>query len=188
MSIWDWIALLTGIGGVLLTIFETIWCWPIALISVVISAFTFYDQRLFGDFCLQLFYFISGVYGWLYWNKQKNIEFKITKMPIKWILPVVLSIIIQSIIYYFLLGYFKSDQILFDSILTACSFTGTFMMTKKWLENWLLWVIIDAAYVILYVIKDMPTYAILYGFFSIMALYGFYNWKNKLKMTSLQNI
>ena len=73
-----------------------------------------------------------------------------------------------------------SDQILFDSILTACSFTCTFMMAKKWIENWVVWVIIDAAYVVLYIIKELPTYAILYGFFSLMALYGFYSWKKQL--------
>jgi nicotinamide mononucleotide transporter len=180
MIYWDWIALLTGIAGVLLTIFESIWCWPIALISVVISGITFYNQRLFGDFGLQIFYLISGLYGWFYWNKKKGNTFIITKMPIKWVIPIALSILIQSIVYYYLLGYFKSDQIIFDAILTSCSFTCTFMMAKKWLENWILWVIIDAAYVFLYLIKDLPAYALLYGFFSLMALYGFYLWKKRL--------
>jgi len=55
MTFWDWIALITGIAGVLLTIFETIWCWPVALISVIISGVAFFNQRLFGDFGLQIF-------------------------------------------------------------------------------------------------------------------------------------
>ena len=180
MTTWDWIALLTGIAGVLLTIFESIWCWPVALISVVISGITFYSQNLLGDFSLQIFYFCSGIYGWFYWNRKKGNSFVVSNMPKKSILPIVLSIAIQSVIYYFLLRHFKSDQILFDSILTACSFTCTFMMAKKWIENWLIWIIIDAAYVVLYIIKELPTYAILYGFFSLMALYGFYSWKKQL--------
>jgi len=113
MSIWDWIALLTGIAGVLLTIFESIWCWPLALMSVIISGTAFYNQRLFGDFGLQIFYFISGVYGWIYWHKKKVESFLVTKMPIKWIAPIIASIVIQSFIYYYLLSYFKSDQIIF---------------------------------------------------------------------------
>ena len=180
MTTWDWIALLTGIAGVLFTIFESIWCWPIALISVVISGITFYKQNLFGDFSLQIFYFCSGIYGWFYWNRKKGNSFVVSKMPIKWIIPIMLSIVLQSVIYFFLLRYFKSDQILLDSILTACSFTCTFMMAKKWFENWVVWVIIDAVYVVLYIIKELPTYAILYGFFSLMALYGFYSWKKQL--------
>lgn len=181
MVIWDWIALITGILGVILTIFESIWCWPMALISVVISGITFFDQRLFGDFGLQIFYFISGFYGWIYWGKKKKETFTVSNMPRKWYLPIASSIVIQSVIYYFLLRYFKSDQILFDAILTSCSFTCTFMMAKKWVENWGLWIVIDAAYIFLYLLKDLPTYALLYGFFSLMAYYGFYSWKKQLK-------
>ena len=182
MTFWDLIALITGIFGVILTILESIWCWPVALVSVIISGVTFYNQRLFGDFSLQIFYLISGLYGWFYWNKKKLDSFKISKMPEKWFLPIILSFILQSILYYYLLGYFKSDQVLFDAILTSCSFTCTFMMARKWIENWIFWVVIDAAYIFLYLIKDLPSYAMLYGFFSLMAYYGFYSWKKQLKM------
>ena len=180
MVIWDFIALVTGIGGVILTIRESIWCWPIALISVIISGITFFNERLFGDFCLQVFYLISGLYGWYYWNKNKSEVFVIHKMPGKLILPLIMCTIIQAFIYYFLLKYFKSDQFLFDAILTACSFTGTFMMAKKWLENWLIWIFVDIAYVFLYLIKDLSSYALLYVFFAVMAGYGFNKWKKQL--------
>jgi nicotinamide mononucleotide transporter len=54
------------------------------------------------------------------------------------------------------------------------------MMTKKWIENWLFWIVIDGAYVVLYIIKDMPAYAVLYGIFSITVIYGYYKWKKQL--------
>lgn len=181
MSYWDIIALVTGILGVILTIFETIWCWPMALISVIISTITFYNQRLYGDMSLNVFYFFSGVYGWIYWSKNRNIVFNVSYMKHSWYSFVLISIIVQSFLYYYILNYFKSDQVVFDAILTACSFTCTYMMTRKWVENWLLWVLIDAAYVILYIIKDMPSYALLYAFFSIMAGYGFYKWNKQFK-------
>ena len=180
MNLWDWIALFTGVLGVILTIFQTIWCWPVALISVVISSIEFYNQRLFGDMSLNIFYFFSGIYGWFYWSKYKNVEFKVSKMPKPWFLYSILLIVFQSVIYFFILNYYKSDQIIIDAILTACSFTCTYLMTKKWLENWLIWILIDASYVILYIIKEMPTYAMLYSFFTIMAAYGFYQWKTQI--------
>ena len=68
MTIWDLIALLTGILGVLLTIFEKIWCWPMALLSVIISGITFYNQRLFGDFGLQVFYFFRKYFTFNFCN------------------------------------------------------------------------------------------------------------------------
>ena len=180
MAFGDWIALITGVLGVILTIFESIWCWPMALISVIISTLAFFKQHLYGDMSLNVFYFFSGIYGWYYWGKHKAITFKITRLPLKYIPLIVISIVVQSVLYYFILHHFKSDQVLFDSILTACSFTCTYLMTKKWLENWLLWVLIDGAYVFLYIIKEMPTYAILYTFFTLMAAYGYYAWKKQL--------
>ncbi len=181
MNVIDLLALCFGILGVILTIRETIWCWAAGIISVSIQGFVFYKARLFGDFSLQIFYFVSGLYGWIYWNKYKTQEFNISKMSKKnWVL-VFLGIIILSFILYPILKYIKSDKIIFESILTSSSIICTYMMAKKWIENWILWILIDLAYVYLYLVKQLPTYAILYLFFSVMALYGFYLWRKKLK-------
>jgi nicotinamide mononucleotide transporter len=181
MSTIDLLALCFGILGVILTIRETIWCWAADIISVSLQGFVFYKVRLFGDFSLQIFYFISGVYGWIHWNKYKTQEFHISKMSKKnWIL-VVSGIIILSIILYPILKYIKSDQVIIESILTSSSLICTYMMAKKWIENWIFWMLIDLAYVYLYLVKQLPTYAILYLFFSVMAFYGFYIWRKKLK-------
>lgn len=179
MSVLATIALITGVLGVLFTIMQRIWCWPFALISVVTSSFEFYNERLFGDMALQGFYFITGIYGWYYWKKNENKEFYVLHTPRSMWLFMFLATIIQSVIYYFLLKQFKGDQIEFDAILTACSITATFMMTKKWIENWAFWVLIDLAYVILYWKKDMPLFSILYFVFTVMAAYGFYSWRTQ---------
>ena len=180
MAFWDWIALCTGVLGVVLTIFENIWCWPMAQVSVIISIISFYKQRLYGDMCLNIFYFFTGIYGWYYWNRHKAVAFKVSRLPLKHIPLILLSIGAQSLLYYYILNYFNSDQVILDSILTASSLTCTYLMTKKWVENWLLWVVIDGAYVFLYIGKEMPTYAILNVFFTLMAAYGFYSWKKQL--------
>ena len=179
MTILGIISLIFGVAGVLLTIKQSLWCWPAALISVITSGYEFFESRLYGDFALQAFYFISGVYGWVYWNKNKNKEFIVTILPIKFIIPLICVTLLQAILYYFVLRYFNGDQVLFDAILTACSITATYMMTKKWLENWFCWVLIDFAYIILYIIKDLWLYAILYLVFTLMAGYGFYKWKKQ---------
>ena len=177
----DWIALLFGVLGVILTILESIWCWPLALISVSIQSYTFYHAHLFGDFSLQIFYLFSGIYGWMYWNKNKLKPFKVSSIPKKIWLLIIASEVVLTYVLYLILTYFKSDQIFLDSILTAASLICTYLMTKKWVENWLLWIIIDLTYVYLYIIKQLPIYAILYLFFSIMACYGFYTWRKKIK-------
>lgn len=181
MNYWDWIALITGVLGVFFTIQQRVIAWPLALISVCISISAFYKARLFGDMFLNGFYFFSGLYGWFVWQNKKNETFLVSRTPVKLIPFLLLFTLSQVVLYYFILNYFKADKIIFDSILTACSFTCTFMMTKKWLENWLLWVIIDLSYVFLYIIKEMPAYAILYLLFAAMAGYGYYTWRTELK-------
>jgi nicotinamide mononucleotide transporter len=180
MSCLSVIALLTGVLGVWLTIKQNIWCWPLALISVIASFVEFYKQRLFGDMALQVFYFFAGVYGWYFWKINQKNSFEITKIKNKQIPFFILITVLQAVVYYYLLIYFKSDKVLFDAILTACSLTATYMMTKKWVENWLLWVFIDTAYVVLYFSKLMWAFALLYGIFALVAYYGWKKWKTIL--------
>ncbi|MBK7310521.1 MAG: nicotinamide mononucleotide transporter [Sphingobacteriaceae bacterium] len=179
MSVLATIALISGVLGVLFTIMQRIWCWPFALISVIASSIEFYNERLFGDMALQGFYFVAGVYGWYYWERNKEKEFKVTKTPVNIWMVMALITAAQSVVYYFLLKKFKGDQVVVDSILTACSITATFMMTKKWHENWAFWVLIDLAYVALYFKKEMILFAILYFIFAAMASVGFYIWRTQ---------
>jgi nicotinamide mononucleotide transporter len=180
MSVLGIIALISGTFGVWLTIKQSIWCWPFALTAVVTSIIEFYDVRLYGDMALQIFYFFAGVYGWIYWNKKKRELFAIKAIELK-LIPALLGItILQAVLYYYLLIYFKGDRPVLDAILTACSLTTTYMMTKKWVENWLLWVFIDASYVVLYVLKDMWLFALLNVVFTIIAFYGWLKWRKQV--------
>lgn len=177
MTLLGIITLISGVAGVFLTIKESIWCWPMALISVVTSGIEFFESRLYGDMALQIFYFISGVYGWIYWNQKKEDSFKVSSVPVKLILPLIAFTLLQFIIYYFLLVKFKGDKVIVDAFLTACSITATYMMTKKWIQNWIFWILIDFTYIGLYFVKDLYLYALLYLFFTGMALWGYLKWR-----------
>ena len=180
LPILEIIALISGVLGVWLTIKENIWCWPVSIIAVLASVAEFYEQRLFGDMGLQLFYLGAAIYGWYFWEKNKTREFKIGKTPLKLIPLLIISTMLLTILLYFLIDFLKGDRALFDATLTACSLTATFMMTKKWVENWLTWIIIDGAYVALYGLKFMWGFAVLYLFFTAMALYGWIKWRKTL--------
>ncbi|MBA3680555.1 MAG: nicotinamide mononucleotide transporter [Bacteroidetes bacterium] len=177
MSILEIIATITGAIGVWLTIKENIWCWPVSIISVCTSALVFYEQRLFGDMGLQVFYFGAAIYGWYFWNKGKTQAFKVEKTPLKLIPVLIIITVILAVGFYFLIDLLKGDKALFDAILTAASLTATYMMTKKWVENWFAWVLIDGAYVALYGIKFLWGFAALYLLFTLMAFYGWIKWK-----------
>jgi len=177
MSWLSLIALVFGALGVWLTILETIWCWPVALIAVITSIAEFYNERLYGDMSLQIFYFFAGIYGWYYWNHNRGRSFNVSNIDYQLIPFLVLATFTQAIVYYFLLVYFGGDKPILDAILTACSLTVTYMMTKKWVENWLAWVAIDLSYVVLYLLKDMWAFALLNFFMAAVAFFGWLKWR-----------
>lgn len=168
--------------GVWLTIKQTVWCWPVSLIAVIVSIVILYDARLYGDMALQIFYFFAGIYGWVYWEKNKDQVFKVTSIN-RNLVPVLIGItLLQAVAYYYLLVYFKGDRPLLDGTLTACSLTITYMMTKKWIENWLLWVFIDAAYVLLFCLKEMWFFAATNLLMAIIAYFGWLKWRRELSI------
>jgi len=173
------IAFVFGALGVWLTIKQTIWCWPVSLVAVAASVAEFYNERLFGDMALQVFYFGAGVYGWIYWNKRNSSAFSATSVPSRWWIVLAAGTITQAILYYFIISYFRGDRVLLDSVLTAASLTATYMMTRKWTENWLAWVIIDLTYIYLYAAKEMWLFSALCALFAAMAFYGWRQWKRK---------
>jgi nicotinamide mononucleotide transporter len=177
VTILGFIAFVTGVLGVWLTIREKIACWPMALTSVTASAIEFYEARLYGDMALQVFYFFAGVYGWVYWQQNLKKEFFVTRVPKKIWPALFAGTLFLSVACHLVLKRFGGDRPLFDGILTAASLAATYMMTRKWLENWAAWVVIDAAYVVLYALKDMWTYSLLYAFFTAVAAWGYFRWK-----------
>lgn len=181
MSLLSLTAFLFGTAGVWLTIKKTSWCWPISLVAVVASMLEFFEARLFGDVALQVFYFLAGIYGWYYWNKREEKAFKVEHIARNVAYKLILLTAAQAVLYYLILKKLKGDQVVFDAILTAASLSATYMMTKRWLENWSAWVAIDLAYVGLYALKEMWLFAVLYLFFATMAFYGWTKWKQELR-------
>ena len=126
---------------------------------------------------LQVFYFFAGVYGWIYWKRNQAGVFAVRAMPRSWTGGLILFTLLQAAVYYWLLQIFKGDRPLFDAVLTAGSLSATYMMTRKWVENWLTWVVIDGAYILLYALKAMWLFALLYLVFAAMAFYGWRKWR-----------
>jgi nicotinamide mononucleotide transporter len=178
------IAFIFGAIGVWLTIRQTIWCWPVSLVAVIASVAEFFNERLYGDMALQVFYFFAGVYGWVFWKRNSSKEFFVTKMPFLWWPWLLVATAAQAIVYFLIIVYFGGDRPGLDALLTAASLTATFMMTRKFIENWLSWLIIDLVYVYLYGIKEMWLFAALYLIFAGMAFYGWRDWKRTERINS----
>ena len=113
MTFLDLLALFFGVLGVLLTIKEALLGWIAGIVSVCIQAYVFFKVRLYGDFSLQIFYFIAGVYGWSYWNKKNKKEFEITNISKKNCFFIAIGNIVLCLMLYPILNHFKTDKIIF---------------------------------------------------------------------------
>ncbi len=174
------IGFITGVLGVWLTIRRKILCFPIGIINVLIYAYLFQSEnvRLYADALLQIIYLILLIYGWMVWNRSKNEKEEIRTVFIllakKLVIIGVLSTIALGV---FLSHYTNASLPYLDAILTIISLIAQWMIAKKMIENWLLWIVVNTIYIPLYVYKGLAFTSILYLLFLILAINGWYNWR-----------
>jgi len=183
MFIWEWLGALTGILGVVLTQKRSIWCFPIGIISVVISFYIFFEQKLFADSLQQVIYFILLIIGWYSWQKKIQVEHEVVVSKCNKLQRIQLAIFIISfaILLGFLLHKFTSATFPWiDSLATSIAFAAQFLIAKRKLENWYLWIIVNITYIGIYCVKTLWVYAFLYFIYLLLSFVGLNQWKKEL--------
>ncbi|MBQ4832135.1 nicotinamide mononucleotide transporter [Pseudoalteromonas sp. MMG010] len=185
MSHWEYIAVGLSMAYLLLAIKESLWCWPAAFFSTLIYTILYWNGALLMESLLNFYYMYMAVYGWLAWRKNKsNSDLKITSWPIKkHITLIIFTTISAASIGYFMAEFTHADFAYLDSFTTCFAVVTTYLVAKKVLENWLYWIVIDAASMYLYFEKGYyPTLA-LFIFYTIMAAWGFKTWYEEYAQT-----
>ncbi|MDB4925600.1 nicotinamide riboside transporter PnuC [Mucilaginibacter sp.] len=182
-SILEVVGVITGLLCVYLAAKNIIWNWPLAIISVGIYIFIFYDSHLFADMGLQFYFLVTNIYGWYFWSKKTASEDKTPVMRIKKT-EIILSVI-AVIVFTFILGsvlkYTTASYPYLDSFCTACSLVAQIFLARKVLENWLIWIFVDVIYVGVYVYKNLHLTAVMYAIYVGIALLGYIDWKRDWK-------
>jgi len=184
-------ATLFSVCCVWLAIKRDILNWPVAIVANVLTFFLFYQNSLYADSFLQIFFFCTSCYGWWFWSKKTPMETPppITKMTInqriKWSIGIVLFSLIASYIIIHLNGWWP---LLFpqpaafpvaDSFIMVASVAGQLLLAKKKLENWYCWIGVNILAVIVYFMKDIKLFSLLYLLLLAMALSGLRAWRKK---------
>jgi nicotinamide mononucleotide transporter len=171
-----------GILGVWLTIKQNIFCFPAGIVNVALYAILFFKSKLYSDAALQIIYIVLLVYGWMQWRKKesrKRMPVANTEQPLK-ILLAVLGVGATFILGTFL--YSKTDAALpyFDALTTVMSLIAQWMIARRKIENWILWIAADVIYVGMYVYKELYLTSGLYFIFILLAVKGYMEWKKSL--------
>jgi nicotinamide mononucleotide transporter len=174
---------LTGAVCVYLNTRQNVLGWFFGIVNAVLYAAVFWQARLYADTGLQVYYFVTSIYGWWMWmyGGKSHDGVKVSKTPVR-LYPVFLLIFITvTLSWGFLLGRFTDGSLTYaDSALTIASLIAQWMMARKYLENWIIWIVADAFYTALYFYKDLHLTAILYFVFLVLAVMGYVQWKRDI--------
>lgn len=177
----EWCGVITGILCVWLAAKNNILNWPIAIVSVTIYIFIFFESKLYADMGLQVYFLLTNLYGWYYWRQHKNNPEKQQPIGIitqKEAFLSVTAVIVFTVVLGFLLH--KNTDAAFpftDSFCTACSLVAQFFLARRVLQNWLIWIFVDIIYVGIYFSKELYATGLMYALYIIIATFGYLDWK-----------
>ena len=179
MSILEWIAAVAGAISVYLSARENIWSWPTAIVNVGLYIIVFRRTGLYSDMGLQVVYLALSIYGWyewLYGGKNRS-TLRVSRASVReWSIAIPVALIFWLALARYTATLPGVALPYLDSGLTTLSLVAQWMMTRKILENWVLWIVADIVYVPMYVYKGLPVTAALYAIFLALAALGLRSW------------
>lgn len=184
MTSWEMVAVFLSVTYLLLAIKQNLWCWVAAFISTLIYTILFFDASLLMDSALNMFYLVMAIYGWYSWKYgngiNKNEELEITTYGLAKNLKIIGTLIIVSLILgYIMANYTRADFAYLDTFTTVFAVFTTYTLTKKVLENWLYWIVIDSVSIYIYINKGFYLTAVLFAFYTVLAFIAYNNWKKE---------
>ena len=164
--------------------------WVIGIIMPALDIILYWQHGLYGDAGMACYYTLAALYGLYVWKfrKTKNLkqELPISHMPKRLYLPATVSFFVAwGVVYYILITWTNSNVPVLDSFTNALSFVGLWALARKYLEQWLFWIVVDVVCCVLYIQKGIPFKAGLYGLYVLIAIAGYYKWKKMMSKDAI---
>ena len=166
--------------AVVLAIRQNIWCWAAAAVSTLLYLFIMYQAQLYMESVLQLFYLAMAAYGWYQWrgSGDDGEELKVSAWPVRYHFIAIGSVLLLVLVSGELLTRYSDAALPFlDSLTTWGAVVATYMVTRKILENWIYWFVIDAVSIGLYISRDLHFTAALFTAYMVMIVVGYRSWR-----------
>ena len=191
-----WLDLLTTVLGLIYIWLEyrvSIALWFVGVIMPALDIYLYWSHGLYGDAGMAVYYTLAALYGFYVWKFKKTRKLKqslpIIHLPRRQYLPLTLFFLLAwGAIYYVLVEWTNSTVPLLDSFTNALSFVGMWALARKYLEQWLFWIAVDVVCCYLYIQKGIPFKAALYGLYVVIAIAGYYKWKQMVKITKYDKV
>lgn len=184
-----WFETLGTIFGMLGTVLATkdhIATWFFGILNAILFFIIFYHSALYSDMLLQVYFFITFIYGWVVWSKAKKSTNEILYLTKRQRIKTGIFILVCVAVLSYIVGklnvwlpslFPKAVEFKYlDSIVAVVSVTANWLLAKRYIENWILWIIVNLLATYIYFQKDLMLISIEYLIFLILAFYGLKNW------------
>ncbi|ALK91819.1 nicotinamide riboside transporter PnuC [Limnohabitans sp. 103DPR2] len=168
---------------------EIHWGWPLAILSSVLYGLVFWNSQLYGEASLQVMFILTAIWGWHQWRKgtqsansdvQKTSPLKISQLnSIELKQAAAVTLLAWPVMAYFLNRYTDSDVAIWDALVTTLSLLGQYLLAKKKIENWWVWLVVNIITVSLMLVKSLWLTALLYVLFAILSYIGLKAWRTQ---------
>lgn len=188
-----WLDILTTILGLLYIALEyraSILLWLVGIVMPALDIYLYYSHGLYGDAFMAVYYTLAAVYGYAVWKfgkkkGQSGPEMPITHFRKRLILPTFIFFAVAMAVTYYVLAYHTNSTVpMLDSLTNALSFIGLWALARKYIEQWFIWIIVDAISCYLYIDKGIPFKAGLYGLYVVIAVMGYFKWRKMMSQTA----
>ncbi len=180
-----------GLIYIFFSIKQNILLWPVGIITSALYIYVFFYSKFYADMSLQVYYLVISFYGWYSWLHGENKDKKTNQIQIitvtkkLGIILIVITFVLFLFIAFILKNYTDSPLPYWDSFTTSASIVATWMLTKKYIEQWLIWIIVDAVSLGLYIYKELYSTSFLFFVYTILAIIGYFEWKKEIKKSNI---
>ena len=181
-----WLEIIGALVGLVYLWLEyraSVWLWAANIVMPIIYVFIYYESGFYADMGINIYYLVASLYGWIMWRRGQSDgkELPIAHTPRSKIAPMsALFVVLMVGIWLILTNFTDSTVPVGDAFTTALSVVALYMLAQKYVEQWLVWLVVDVTTVALYIYKDIPLTAGLYALYSVLAVVGYRRWRKEI--------
>lgn len=187
----NWLEIFSFITGVLFLIYEVRqknMMWIICIVASSVCSVVFYRESLYASMCLNIYYVGTAVWGIFAWMRDarrlkdegsEKDKIHLRPLSLKAVIISLVAFVVLSVGLMFLLKEIGDESSVLDAMVFVLSIIATIWLVKTYLQQWLVWIVADILSTLMCFSQDMYWMALLYTFYSISAIYGFWHWKRR---------
>lgn len=183
----DIVTTLLGLAYIVLEYRASIALWIVGIVMPAMDIYLYWSHGLYGDAGMAVYYTVAAVYGYAVWKfgrkrgQTGGSDMPITHFRLRLVVPTLAFFAVAwALTYWVLVNYTGSTVPVLDSFTNAMSFVGLWALARKYIEQWLFWIVVDVISCWLYVGKGIPFKAGLYGLYVVIAVMGYFKWRRMM--------